>query len=95
MPGLLSPPFCAAIIPDSVEAMERFWGLRPDDASAFIIVCLGIDSTERAFFRWAWSDLGALAVTGDDGREAVDSFEESSPIVIEVESEADWSLSFM
>jgi hypothetical protein len=92
VPGLLSPPFCAAIMLDSVEAVDRFWGLRPDDASAFMIVCLGTDSTERALFRWAWNDLGAKNVAGDDGRGAVESFEESPPTVVGVESDADCSL---
>lgn len=61
MPGLLSPPFCAAIMPDNDDAMDRLWkfGLREDEASAFIIVCFGMDSTDNALLRWVWNDLGA------------------------------------
>lgn len=42
------------ITPVSDEAMERLCrlALRPDDASAFIMVCRGMASTERAPFWW-------------------------------------------
>ena len=65
---------------------DKFGGLclLPDDARAFITVCLGIDSTDNAFLRWP-KDLGAReARTGDAGREAV-SLEDICPTVVAVE----------
>lgn len=66
------------------------------DASAFIIVCLGTESTESALFRCPWKDLGAFTKTGDEGSEGARSLllGERSPTVVAAEKEDSfWSFS--
>jgi hypothetical protein len=61
-----------ATIPFKDEASDKLCGLWSlfADANAFIIVCRGIDSTDKAFFLWLWklwASLGANA--GDEGND--------------------------
>jgi hypothetical protein len=87
VPGLFSP-FCAAIMVDNVEAMERFCGLgsRFAEANAFISVCLGIASMDSAFFRCTLKDLGDLSEEGEAGSGAAISLAHSSTTVVAVDN---------
>ena len=89
VPGLFSGNFF--MVP--IEDRDKFCGMGflLADASAFKIVCLGIDSTDKALLRWPWNDFGTrVGKTGDDGREAV-SLGEVSPTVVAAEKDSEWS----
>ena len=81
--GWLSRPFCEFTIPFSdaeIESGEPKLGGR--EANAFMMVCLGIESTESVFIRWLRNDFGARSLRGDEGRDGVESWGERSSTVV-------------
>ena len=84
VPGRCSICLCAAMM----LGRDKFCGLwfRPADANALMIVCLGMDSTERAFLRCPKADLKEEGNTGDEGRDA-ESLGEFCPTVVAAEKE--------
>lgn len=64
------------------------------EASAFIIVCLGIESTDSALLRWPWKVLGAFRNSGDVGKDGERSVGEASPTVVAAEKDSSLPLSY-